>query len=118
MGQSILVTYADGPGWHHERFLLFRIAPHRWMVMTGDGDMYDEAFEYYSSWMVLNGMADGYPTAVTDVVAFSILPSDDELLKRSKSAMREARGNCRADGRPAPYMQTHMNWQLGRVARG
>ena len=48
-GQRLLATYSTDPGWHHERLLLFRVADRRWIVLTGDGAMYEEDLGQYAS---------------------------------------------------------------------
>ena len=37
-----LVTFKDDPHWHHERLFLYPVTRYRWVVLTADGDLYDE----------------------------------------------------------------------------
>lgn len=69
-GHRILVTFAGDAGWHHERLLICPVAPGRWIILTGDGDMYEEAFSDYSDWRQMDDSAGPYPPDVVDVVAF------------------------------------------------
>ena len=70
----LLVSYSDDVGYHHERLLLYPIQDERWVVMTGDADVYDEAFADYATWEVMGLGAGRYPDAVENVVAFAQMP--------------------------------------------
>ena len=84
-----LVTFVDDPGWHHERLLLYPVTSRRWVVLTADGDLYDEDLDWYSSLTDVSGVP--YPEGVFRVVAFSLPLEDDEVLGYVKDGRAEAR---------------------------
>ena len=50
----------------------------------------------------LDGSAGRYPAGVVEVVAFSAMPSDRDLLGYIKRARAEAQTICAAEGLPSP----------------
>ena len=47
-GSRLLVYFEDDPGWGHERLVTWPLTSERLLVLTGDGDHYDEAVGDYS----------------------------------------------------------------------
>ena len=63
------VTYEDDPGRLHERLMLRVIKPDRFVVLTLDGDLYDEMLDSWRTAQIMTGRQ-RYPDGPTDVVAF------------------------------------------------
>ena len=82
-GLRALVAYDGDAGWHHERLLLWSVRRHRWVVLTPDGDMYDEEFADYATALVMTGMT-RYPGGAVSVVAFDEALGPAEMLKTSR----------------------------------
>ena len=51
----VAVTYEDDPGWLHERLMLWVVEPDRFVVLTPDGDMYEEMRETWRSAQIVTG---------------------------------------------------------------
>ena len=52
-GLRVAVTYKDDPGWMHERLMLWEVEPDRFVVLTPDGDMYEEMRETWRSAQIM-----------------------------------------------------------------
>ena len=82
-GAKGVVEYPNDE-WTHERLFLWPIDGRRWVVETGDGDVYDESLRKYSRLRRQTGKGD-YPDDVRQIVAFpestavKHLPSESEM---------------------------------------
>eukprot|EP00974_Lingulodinium_polyedra_P000117 10272-Lingulodinium_polyedra.AAC.1 len=54
-GAVVAVSYADDPGWTHDRVLGYPVEEGRWIVLTADGDEYDERLEDWQSAFDMTG---------------------------------------------------------------
>ena len=73
------VTYEDDPGWLHERLLLWVIEPVWFVVLTPDGDTYEEMGDTWLTAQVMAGRRH-IPIGPANVVAFTLL-EDAEMLQ-------------------------------------
>ena len=93
-----MARFSVDPGWHHERILLWPVSRSRWVILTGDGDLYDESLNDYAEWTIMSVSAGSYPDGVVDVVAFETLPERSQLHKFIKTGGAEAKRICAAEG--------------------
>ena len=108
----LLVSYGEDPGWHHERLVCYPLGADRQraVVLTPDGDMYEESVDDWDSVSVCN-WATRYDDAVNQVVAFSTPLSDAEVLRHVKEGRRLALSTIRAEGQGDPgRLQRFLNW--------
>ena len=76
----VAVTYEDDPGWLHERLLLWVIEPDRFVVLTPDGDTYEEMRDTWLAPQVMTGRLH-FPIGPANVVAFTDPLEDTEMLR-------------------------------------
>ena len=69
-GLRVAVTYEGEPDWLHERLLLWVIEPDRFVVLTPDGDMYEEMPDTWLAAQVMTGRRH-FPIEPANVVAFT-----------------------------------------------
>ena len=76
-GSRLLVYFEDDPGWGHERLVTWPLSSERLLVLTGDGDHYDEAVGDYSYVADISGSTD-LPAHVVKSVSFeeALTPAD------------------------------------------
>ena len=94
----LLARFSTDPGWHHERILCWPVSRTRWVILTGDGDLYDESLKDYAEWMIMSISGGSYPVGVVDVVAFETVPERSQLYKFIKTGSAEAKRICAAEG--------------------
>ena len=80
LGLRVVVTYEDDPGWLHERLLLWVIEPDRFVVLTPDGDMYEETQDTWLTAQIMTGRR-YFPLGPANVVAFAD-PLEDAEMRR------------------------------------
>ena len=79
-GLRVAVIYEDDPGWTHERLMLWVVEPDRFVVLTPDGDMYEEMRETCRNAQIVTGRR-RVPNGPANVVAFGEPMEDAEMLR-------------------------------------
>ena len=69
-GLRVAVTCEDDPDWLHERLLLWVIEPDRSVVLTPDGDMYEEMRDTWLTAQIMTGRRH-FTIGPANVVAFA-----------------------------------------------
>ena len=106
----LLVSYKSDPGWHHERVVLWMISKTRFVVLTPDGDMYDERLRDYATVMIMTGRLN-YPDGVINVVAFEAALENADLADYITQGRLEAERIVKAEGLVSPPLPvSHIDW--------
>ena len=112
-GSLVLVRFEGDPGFWHERLLLARVgrAEERWIVLTGDSDMYAERLSDWVEALPING-GYAYPGHVEGhVVQFSHPLSRAELGERILEGRKLAKDLEAAEGLGASPLKTDaLDW--------
>ena len=74
----VAVACEDDPGWLHERLLLWVIEPNRFVVLTPEGDMYEEMRDTWLIAQVMTGRRH-FSMGPANVVAFKDPLEDAEM---------------------------------------
>ena len=88
-GLRVAVTYEDDPGWLHERLLLWVIEPDRFVVLTPEGDMYEEMRDTWLTAQVMTGRRH-FSMGPANVVAFTDSLEDAEMRHHTTEGRLEA----------------------------
>ena len=102
-GLRVAVTFEDDPCWLHERLLLWVIEPDRFVVLTLDGDMYEEMRD---TWLTAQSMTGRrhFPIGPANVMAVAD-PLEDAEIHQHITERRLERDRISAAG-PGSYF----NW--------
>ena len=109
-GMRLLVSYNSDPGWHHGRVVLWMISKTRFVVLTPDGDMYDERLRDHATVMIMTGRLN-YPDGVINVVAFEAALENADLADYITQGRLEAERIVKAEGLVSPPLPvSHIDW--------
>ena len=116
-GTRLLVTFAEDPGYWHERLVLYPASLRSWAIMTPHGDEYVEHEDWWTSVALMTGRV-GYPReARGDIIQFESPVEIAELMvaiRRGRELALRARS---AAGRRSPA-SAHRGRDLGGPRRG
>ena len=114
-GSRLLVYFEDVPGWGHERLVTWPISSERLLVLTGDGDHYDEAVSDYSYVANISGPT-GLPAYVERSVSFSEALTPAEVRSYVTEGRRLAEDVASNEGLPEPPSQpVYLTWNGNRI---
>ena len=79
-GPRLAVTYEDDCGWLRERLILWVIKPDKFVVLSPDGDVYDEMRDSWRAAQIMTGRQ-RCTNGPTDVVAIAEPMENRELIR-------------------------------------